>query len=230
MISIKLEDNYFFADFDNPVPIYLQSQEDMAWTCFGIGTMRKRQLSKINGSVGCRCEEITFCPHANTTHLETSAHALEDGIRPNDILHKIQPLMPAYLSNDLSKLPSSSDVKAVVYRSGVVWEASKRKCFDFTGTNPPFVTESYIENAFRCFPNFKYLLVDLPSVDPESDGGELRCHKAFFNLGGVGIIELCSIPNDVPTGQYALSINPVSLDSDAVPCAPILYPLSRELK
>lgn len=225
MISIKLEGNQFFLDLDKPIPIYLQSQEDMPWACFGIGAMRKKQLYKINGSVGCRCEEITFCPHANTTHLETSAHVFEDGVKPNYILHKIQPLMAAYISNDLSKLPPSNDIMAVVFRSGVVWEAWNRKCFDFTGTTPPFITENCIKNVFRSFPNLRYLLVDLPSVDPESDGGRLSCHKAFFNSGGIGIIELCSIPKNVPNGQYALSINPVSFDSDAVPCAPILYPL-----
>jgi len=74
----------------------------------------------------------------------------------------------------------------------------------------------------------KHLLVDLPSVDREEDGGELKAHKAFWNFNDkvrkdATITELIYVPNKVKDGTYLLNLQIAPFENDATPSKPILY-------
>lgn len=50
----------------------------------------------------------------------------------------------------------------------------------YSNTNPPYILEDameYIRNL-----GVDHLLIDLPSVDKEKDGGQLVAHKAFLEF------------------------------------------------
>jgi hypothetical protein len=82
----------------------------------------------------------------------------------------------------------------------------------------------------------RHLLVDLPSVDPEEDGGALAAHRAFWGLPlgsqsasearypGASITELIQVPTDCVEGRYKLNLSLAPMQGDAVPSRPILFP------
>ncbi|MGB1217373.1 MAG: cyclase family protein, partial [Saprospiraceae bacterium] len=72
------------------------------------------------------------------------------------------------------------------------------------------------------------LLIDLPSVDREEDGGALLSHKAFWNYPkkprtDCTITELIYIPDMVEDGMYLLNIQIASFEIDVSPSKPVLY-------
>ena len=72
------------------------------------------------------------------------------------------------------------------------------------------------------------MLIDLPSVDRESDEGKLLSHNAFWNTGGklrldATITEFIFVPNTVEDGTYFLNLQMAPFENDASPSKPILY-------
>jgi hypothetical protein len=132
------------------------------------------------------------------------------------------------LNNIFDETEPQEQCQAVIVRSSLVANNLASSQFDFTGTNPPFIPPDTMKHILSIFPCIQVLLVDLPSVDPESDGGQLLAHKEFFSGSqSAGIVELCHIQTHIQEGLYALSLNVAPFDSDASPCAPIMYPLKR---
>ena len=77
----------------------------------------------------------------------------------------------------------------------------------------------------------RHLLLDLPSVDPEHDGGALAAHKAFWGLPdrprhGATITELIAVPDTAEDGLYLLNLQTAALENDASPSRPILIKLT----
>ena len=87
----------------------------------------------------------------------------------------------------------------------------------------------------------QHLLVDFPSVDRLNDDGLLSNHRNFWQvepgthrLGKQSrtkstISELVYCETNIPDGGYLLNLNVPALCNDAVPSAPILYPLESSL-
>src|SRR5690606_28982804 len=80
----------------------------------------------------------------------------------------------------------------------------------YTGTNPPYFTEeaiSWIRDR-----GCNHFLTDLPSLDPEVDGGALSAHKAFWHVNGrvraeATITEMIYVPGYIPDGLYLLDLH-----------------------
>ena len=108
---------------------------------------------------------------------------------------------------------------------------------EFFERDDPSILEPYLtEDAARlCAAGFHHLLVDLPSVDREDDGGGLYAHRAFWGLDdgqtALGdkpaptrtITELCRLPAPVGDGLYLLSLQVAPLAADAAPSRPVLF-------
>ena len=76
----------------------------------------------------------------------------------------------------------------------------------------------------------EHILVDLPSVDREVDGGRLEAHRAFWGLPndprpGCTITELVYVPQNAPDGMYLLHLGVAPFVNDASPSRPVLFPL-----
>jgi arylformamidase len=83
-----------------------------------------------------------------------------------------------------------------------------------------------------------HLLTDLPSIDRLLDEGRLTSHRIFFGMppgsraaAEVGrpnatVTEMIYVPDELPDGLYALSLQLASWVSDAAPSRPILFPLA----
>ena len=77
----------------------------------------------------------------------------------------------------------------------------------------------------------KHLLIDLPSVDREEDGGQLLAHKAFWQYpenirANATISELIYVNNVIKDGLYLLNIQITALELDASLSKPVLYKLN----
>ncbi len=99
----------------------------------------------------------------------------------------------------------------------------------YSDTNPPYLHHDAIE--WMVHQGVNHLLLDLPSVDREQDGGALAGHKAFWQYPGAQvrqhatITELIYVPNEVEDGLYLLNIQIPPFELDAAPSKPALYRL-----
>ena len=79
----------------------------------------------------------------------------------------------------------------------------------------------------------EHLLIDLPSVDREEDGGLLAGHKAFWKLPAPGGREHCTITEmiyvdpSISDGLYLLNIQTPSMTLDACPSRPVLFNMNN---
>lgn len=124
---------------------------------------------------------------------------------------------------------------ALVVRSGAKGtDAEPRK---FSGTNPTYFTADAI--AWVRARGVQHLLVDLPSMDKEEDGGLLIAHRAFWGLsaGEVDppsdrsllprhtITELVLAPAALQDGPVLLNLQIAPIALDAAPSRPVVYPV-----
>ena len=96
----------------------------------------------------------------------------------------------------------------------------------YSNTNPTYLSEKaaiYLREK-----GIKHLLIDLPSVDKERDGGKLLSHNAFWNTKGnlrldATITEFIYVSNKIDDGCYMLNLQIAPFENDASPSKPILY-------
>ena len=188
----------------------------------------------------CNCEDITFNAHGNGTHTECVGHISADGHTINQCLDQFQfmaaviSVKPEIKDNGDSVVYAASlneldldGVEAVVIRTLPNDETKLEK--RYSGTNPtyldPSVTKLLADHGVQ------HVIVDVPSVDREEDGGKLLAHHAFWQYPSAPrlsatITELAYIPNEAKDGMYLLHIHIAAFESDASPSKPILYPLT----
>ena len=179
---------------------------------------------------------IRFNPHAHVTHTECCGHITHDFFSVNDVLKtfffktQLITVEPHGSSdkvitlNQLKKIPISEDVKAIVIRT--LPNNNNKLTANYTNDNPPFL-ECEIAN-YLIDKGIEHLLVDLPSVDQERDGGVLAFHHAFWNVPESPntlrtITEFVYVPSHVLDGVYILELQLSPLKNDASPSRPILY-------
>ena len=183
---------------------------------------------------------IKINPHGNGTHTESCLHIAKEGDTINKTLkisHFISRLIsvePCIKENgdriiDRESMCLSADelsqVGALIIRT-LPNDESKRE-FDYTGTNPCYLDP---ELAFFLSEHIDHLLIDLPSVDREEDGGKLLAHNAFWQTAkklckNKTITELIYVPEQLEDGLYLLDLQTIPLEMDASPSRPVLYKL-----
>lgn len=192
----------------------------------------------------CNYQQVTFTPHGNGTHTECYGHITADTAAT--LNHCLQEFW--FIAQLISIEPQSQDNDHII-----TWESIEpllttptqaliirtlpnnfsKKNYDYSGTNPPYLLEEVGKQlAIR---GIKHLLIDLPSVDRESDEGKLLTHRAFWQYPhnirkDCTITELIYVPNDITDGLYALNLQISSFVLDAVPSKPIIYPLTQVRK
>ena len=101
---------------------------------------------------------------------------------------------------------------------------------NYSSSNPPYIEAA--SAAWMREQNIKHLLLDLPSVDREEDGGALAAHKAFWNYPenprmDATITELIYAPDSIPDGYYLLNLQIAPFENDASPSRPVLYQIEK---
>jgi len=195
-----------------------------------IGSVKKGNSVNFNN--------IYFNPHAHGTHTECVGHITKEFISINDCLKtfffiaELISITPEkqkdgdeiIILKSIKKALKIKGVEALIIRTLPNKEDKKTK--QYSNTNPPYLSEEaavYIREI-----GIKHLLIDLPSIDKEKDGGKLLAHKAFWNFGkkqrlDATITEFVYVENKVKDGQYLLNLQIASFENDASPSKPILY-------
>jgi kynurenine formamidase len=101
----------------------------------------------------------------------------------------------------------------------------------YSGTNFPYLTIGAMQRIVDA--GVQHLLIDLPSVDREEDGGALAAHHLFWNVPAdpnfkKTITELVYVPNEIPDGNYLLNLQVSNFANDAAPSRPMLFDLTEE--
>lgn len=186
---------------------------------------------------------VHFNPHAHGTHTESlghvvceTRHAIDLGISPWLAARVVRIAAPQLLTLESLKASSASlfDYQALVLATQE-GDLSQR---DWRQTNPPSIEPAAL--AWLAEHGIRHLLVDLPSVDPEEDGGALAAHRAFWGLPlgsqsasdaaypEASITELIQVPADCAEGRYMLNLSLAPMQGDAVPSRPILFPAEQD--
>jgi kynurenine formamidase len=180
---------------------------------------------------------ITYNPHAHGTHTECvghitkEVHSINKNLKQFFFLAEVITVAPERLEEDtvISKKQlqfalGNKKRDAIVIRT--MPNMSDKKSRQYSNTNWTYLKEDAV--AFLVQKGIKHLLIDLPSVDREEDGGELRAHKAFWNYHGklrkdATITELIYVGNHIEDGEYFLNLQIAPFENDATPSKPILY-------
>jgi arylformamidase len=117
----------------------------------------------------------------------------------------------------------------------------------WSGTNSTYFVDETLDLVVQ--KGIKHLLIDLPSVDKEDDGGKVAAHRAFWQFFdentvdegnpdtfGKGvevrrdatITEMIYVPNNIKDGLYLLNLQIPSFELDAAPSKPVLYTIHQK--
>ena len=187
-------------------------------------------------------KNIKLNPHGNGTHTECVGHIAREPYYLSDCLKRFHfssrliSIYPRKQDNgdrviereQLAEVLRPGEVEAVVLRT--LPNDEHKLSRNYSGTNPPYLAAEAAQLLVDY--GVEHLLLDLPSVDREEDGGALAAHRAFWQYpyatrGQATITEMIFVPDDVKDGLYLLLHQITSIVLDASPSKPVLYMLSR---
>jgi len=97
---------------------------------------------------------------------------------------------------------------------------------NYSSTNFTYIEDEALK--WLAEQNVLHLLVDLPSVDREHDGGLLKAHHAFWNYPNktrehATITEFVFVDDEIADGTYLLNLQVAPFENDAAPSRPVLF-------
>jgi kynurenine formamidase len=251
IIHVTFSNRTYKADLDKPNDISLPLKEGTENpNCYRAGpvTMETIRSGSFIGSVreggSVNYQKLSITPHGNGTHTECYGHISADHATLNQCLTNfhffaevisVTPVQTA--SGDyiitrqaLAEKIQNKTVQAIVIRT--LPNTDTKRTAHYSGTNPPYLDHEAA--AWLVNSGVNHLLIDLPSVDRESDGGRLLAHKAFWQFPertrkNCTITELVYITDLIKDGLYLLNLQITSLEMDASPSKPVLYNLAEVL-
>jgi len=204
---------------------------------------------RANGFIGSVVEgggvnfrDVFFNPHGHGTHTECHGHITPEVVSVNQKLKtyffkaQLVSVEPKVLKNGdeiilkeqlISKLDESR-FEALIIRT--LPNTIDKKSKNYSDTNPPYIDLSVIELIESL--EIQHLLVDMPSVDRESDEGKLAFHHAFWNVpenpNDKTITELIYVNDEIVDGLYILEMQMAPFENDASPSRPVLYKIQKK--
>ena len=196
-------------------------------------------VGSVQEGGACNCENLFLNAHGNGTHTECVGHISKERITINQTLKQffaiaqVISVSPTTIENGdllvtLKSIETQFDSKAEAIIIRTLPNNLSKKTNQYSGNNPTYLEPTLGE--FLANNNIKHLLVDLPSVDREEDGGALSTHHAFWQYPSntrmeATITELIFVDDSVADGLYLLNLQIASFESDASPSKPVLYKL-----
>lgn len=242
-INTQFNNQSVFIDLKNPIDISIAIDNNGGVNAFHIPPAKFEpiRVGSFVGSVieggSANCENLFINAHGNGTHTECVGHISKERICINDCLKEffhfaqLVSVEPEKTNSDfiitldsISKLEKISDCEALIIRT--LPNAKEKLTTNYSGANPCYIDAKVCKKIREL--GYKHLLIDLPSVDREEDGGALSAHKEFWDFNSaprrdMTITELIYVPSEVPDGTYFLNIQIASLMTDASPSKPLLF-------
>ena len=236
------------ADLDLGVDISIPVAKENSISAWGLGPPEitpHRQgafVGSVRAGASVNFNDIHFNPHAHGTHTDCLGHISRDMESVNS--HPPGPWMIATLVS-MKPVPVGGDsvvtceqlkdaladlsTEAVIIRT--LPNPETKKAMDYSGTNPP-----YLQGEAASWLNeqgVNHLLLDLPSVDREEDGGALASHRAFWGVPDrprhtATITECIYVPDRLKDGIYLLNLQMAAIENDACPSRPVLFPMQPQ--
>lgn len=193
--------------------------------------------------------DVYFNPHAHGTHTETVGHitrelvSIENALAQYWWLAKLVSITPELLDSDFGEMKQGDRVitlnqlqqavgndvpEALVLRT--LPNSEEKKITVYSNTN--FVYMQPEAAQWLADVGVKHLLVDMPSIDREEDGGRLLAHHAFWRYPDkprldATITEMIYVEPSVQDGLYLLELQVSCFRNDAAPSRPVIYNLMQ---
>ena len=190
------------------------------------------------GAVNFR--DVYFNPHGHGTHTENVGHIVDtdvpvvNSISSSHFFAKVVTLglkneNGDWVVNEESLLGMDLNEEALIIRTKPNDHSKMQR--QYSGTNFPYLTMGAMQRIVDA--GVQHLLIDLPSVDREEDGGALAAHHLFWNVPAEPnfqktITELIYVPNEISDGNYILNLQVSNFANDAAPSRPMLFDLTEE--
>ena len=194
-------------------------------------------IASVSEGASVNFNNIYFNPHAHGTHTECAGHITEK-------VHSINQNLKTFffLAEVITVAPENDNEDKIIAKKQLQLAVGNKKrdaiilrtipntreklSRQYSHTNWPYLKEDAVK--FMVSKGVKHLLIDLPSIDKEKDGGELLGHNAFWNTKGklrldATITELIYVSNKIEDGEYFLNLQIAPFENDASPSKPILY-------
>ena len=253
--AIKKGEKTFRIDLSNPIDISIPltgKQDDVnAWYVepANIEPVRTEQfIGSVAEGGNVNFRNIFFNPHGNGTHTECVGHISEKVYSINSCLKtffffaEVISVTPEIFNEEESEWKKQGDLiitkeqietalkgkpDAIIIRTNP--NEKEKLSHQYSNTNWAYLSEEAAQYIADC--GIKHLLIDLPSVDRENDGGNMLAHRAFWHYPqktrfDATITELIFVPNSVSDGECFLNIQIASFENDASPSKPILYEIN----
>lgn len=179
--------------------------------------------------------DLRLNPHGNGTHTECVGHISRERYFVHDALAdgfwraQLISVYPSQFENGdrvIDHIEWEDGAEAIVLRTQPNYPDKMVR--SYSGTNPPYLSAELAKKMADA--GIMHLLLDLPSVDREEDGGALAAHKAFWQYPetprwDATITEMIYIDNVLADGLYLLQIQMPAMKLDASPSRPYIYPL-----
>lgn len=192
-------------------------------------------IGSVSSGAPVNFHNVTFNPHGHGTHTECLGHITK-------VPHSVNKTMKSYFFEvdliSIDPIKSGEDLvitleqlqKFEVTSPAVIIRTVMTDGYptNYSGSNPAFFESKCAK--FLLDHGVEHLLVDLPSVDKEEDGGKLAFHHAFWEVPespnfSRTITELLAIPSMIPDGKYVLNLQVMPLENDAAPSRPLIFPI-----
>ncbi|MBX2961090.1 MAG: cyclase family protein [Cyclobacteriaceae bacterium] len=251
IITLTCNNKTYTTNLEDPIDISLPLREgENNPNCYWADPVKFETIRMGNfvGSVKeggpVNYQKITLTPHGNGTHTECYGHISADGATINQNLNRFH-----FVTEVVTIIPEVNAVGDYVITEKILIEKKLmpgtqalvvrthpndvvKKAKQYSGTNPPYIEANAIAQLVKH--GIQHMLIDLPSLDKEVDGGALAAHKAFWSFPGntrknATITELIFVPDEIPDGLYLLNLQIISLETDASPSKPVLYKLREVL-
>ncbi len=251
LITFNFQNTSYQADLSQPIDISIPLKEGTdTVNCFYAPLMETSPViagdfigsTQQGGLVNFL--NIRLNPHGNGTHTECAGHitkevyTINQSLRNYHFIAKLVSVYPTKLENgdrvilktQMEALLREGEAEALIIRTLPNHEDKLTR--HYSGTNPPYIDYQAMEYIVSC--GVQHLLVDLPSVDREEDGGKLLAHKAFWQLPdnvrkNATITELLFVNNIIKDDFYLLNIQISSLEIDASPSKPVIYKIKSKI-
>lgn len=195
-------------------------------------------VGEVSRGASVNFRNIFFNPHGNGTHTECVGHITKEFVSLNQcmkqffFLAKLISVAPEKTENgdlvitrkQMEVSGYNKDAEAIIIRT--LPNDDSKMTRQYSHTNPAYL--DYTAAAWMRENGIKHLLLDLPSVDREEDGGKLLAHHAFWNYPAATrfdctISEMIYVPDAIADGDYFLNIQIASFENDASPSKPLLF-------
>lgn len=246
-ISVTHKDTTYQVDLSKPLDICIPFEAGeghvIAWYQGPVKMEPVRMgdwVGAVKEGAGVNFNNIFFNPHAHGTHTETVGHispnveSINTHFKEFFCFANLVSIQPEKVENDLvitlAQIKNACSEFSDAFIIRTLPNEGNKLSKNYSSSNPPYLEEA--GTTWLREQGVRHLLIDLPSVDREEDGGKLLAHHAFWNHPQATrldstITELIFVNDKIKDGFYFMNLQVAPFVNDAAPSRPLLFELIK---